>query len=186
MISPDSCLSLLRSRRSVRAYLPDPVDSGKISNCIEAARLAPSACNAQPWTFVVVDDPGLKEAVAVAASGGILPMNHFTRQAPVMIVVVRESANLTSKLGQIMKDKPYPLIDNGIAVAHFCIQASAEGLGTCIIGWFEEKKVKKLLGIPSDKRAELLITVGYAADNEKKHEKIRKPIESMSCRNHYY
>jgi nitroreductase len=96
-------------------------------------------------------------------------MNHFTRQAPVLIVVVRESANLTSKLGQVMKDKPYPLIDNGIAVAHFCIQAVAEGLGTCIIGWFEEKKVKKLLGIPSDKRAELLITVGYAADNEKKH-----------------
>ena len=87
-------------------------------------------------------------------------------------------------MGMIIKDKPYPIMDVGIAVSHFCLQATAEGLGTCIIGWFNEKRIKKLLNIPSGKRLDLLISVGYA-DDEKIVTKQRKSTEQMSSRNTY-
>jgi nitroreductase len=111
-------------------------------------------------------------------------MNHFTKQAPVHVVVVREKANLTSNIGQVLKNKEYPLIDIGITVEHFCLQAVEEGLGTCILGWFSEKKVKKLLGIPLNKRAELIITVGYPA-TELIREKRRKPMVEIAVYNRY-
>ncbi len=80
---------LVRKRYSVRAYSPKPVEPEKIQRCIEAARLAPSACNSQPWTFIVVDDPQIKNNLADTTSNKLLPLNHFTKQAPVMIVIVR-------------------------------------------------------------------------------------------------
>jgi nitroreductase len=178
-------LDLFRKRQSVRVYEPDkPVDSEIIMHCIEAARLAPSACNAQPWKFIVVNDPAIKNQMADHISGGILPMNHFTRQAPVHIVIVREPANLTSNLGQIIKSKEYPLTDIGIATIQFCLQATAYGLGTCIVGWFNEKRVKTLLNIPRNKRAELIITLGYPK-SETTRPKVRKPVEEILSFNGY-
>jgi nitroreductase len=177
-------LDMVRTRQSVRAYKTESLNQDSIERCLEAARLAPSACNAQPWKFVVVDQPELKDALADAMQDKLLPMNHFTKQAPVHIVIVREGANLSSNMGQVIKNKEYPLIDIGIAVEHFCLQAVEEGLGTCIIGWFNEKKVKKLLGIPSGKRAELIITLGVpASDNIR--EKKRKTREEMTSFNGY-
>jgi nitroreductase len=177
-------LSLTNKRQSVRNYLPQEVEEEKINRCIEAARLAPSACNAQPWKFIIVDDPELKLKVATASASKVLGVNKFIKECPVIIAVVRESPNISSKMGMIIKDKPYPIMDVGIAVSHFCLQATAEGLGTCIIGWFNEKQVKKLLNIPRGKRLDLLISVGYAAD-EKIVPKQRKTTEQMSSRNKY-
>ncbi len=177
-------IELARKRQSVRAYAPAPVEQEKIEKCLEAARLSPSACNSQPWKFVVVTDTGLKNAVAKATSNKLLPLNHFTRQAPVLVVVVREKANFTSKVGEIVRDKTYTLMDIGIATEHFCLQAVTEGLGTCIMGWFDERKVKKLLNIPKSKRAELIITVGYPKDNEVR-EKKRKTINEIVSYNSY-
>ncbi|MBE0646438.1 MAG: nitroreductase family protein [Bacteroidales bacterium] len=178
-------LELVNTRQSCRSYNPaQTVEMEKIERCIEAARLAPSACNAQPWKFIVVDEPELKKKVARAADASLLGMNRFTKDSPVLVVVVRESANLTSKLGTLLKDKPYPLMDVGIAVEHFCLQATCEGLGTCIMGWFDEKKVKELLGIPVKKRAELIISVGYPASDEIR-KKIRKPVEEIRSYNAY-
>jgi nitroreductase len=180
-----SFIDLVRQRQSVRSYHTEiPVPRDTIERCLEAARLAPSACNAQPWKFVVVDDPDLKNALAEATQDRLIPLNHFTKQAPVHIVVVREKANLTSGIGQVLKDKEYPLIDIGIAVEHLCLQAVEEGLGTCILGWFKEKKVKKLLGIPPGKRVELIITIGYPATDQIR-EKKRKPLEDISSFNQY-
>jgi nitroreductase len=180
----NSFLDMVRHRQSVRAYSAEPLKRECLERCLEAARLAPSACNAQPWKFIVVDNNELKNALADATQDRFIPMNHFTKQAPVHIVVVREKANLTSNLGQIIKNKEYPLIDIGIAVEHLCLQAIEEGLGTCIIGWFNEKKVKKLLGIPSNKRAELIITIGHPAVDEIR-EKRRKTLEEISAFNKY-
>jgi len=177
-------LELVAKRQSVRGYLDKPVEPEKIKRCLEAARLAPSACNAQPWKFIVVNDPELKNKIAEQTSTRFLSMNHFTRQAPVMVVVVRELPNLTSAIGTVIRNKEYTLMDVGIATAHFCLQATAEGLGTCILGWFNENKVKKLLGIPRHKRAELIICAGYPAD-DKIREKIRKPLEEISSWNKY-
>lgn len=177
-------LELAKSRQSVRAYTDKPVEKDKIIRCLEAARIAPSACNAQPWKFVVVDDTELKNSIADATNNRILPLNHFTKQAPVHVVVVREKPNFTSKVGTLIRNKTYTLIDVGIATEHFCLQAASEGLGTCILGWFNEKRVKELLNIPKNKRAELIITVGYPATDELR-DKIRKNLEDIHSYNSY-
>jgi nitroreductase len=133
---------------------------------------------------VIVNDPQLKKKVAQAASAKWLGFNHFTSQAQVLVVIVREDPNLTSKLGTVLKDKPYTIMDIGIAAEHFCLQAASEGLGTCIMGWFDENTVKKILGIPKKKRAELIITLGYPAKDVIR-EKVRKRTEEICSYNGY-
>ncbi len=178
-------LELINIRQSCRVYdAAKPVEQEKLDRCIEAVRLAPSACNAQPWKLIMVTDPALKNKVAEAARSKWLGFNHFTLQSPVLAVIVREEPNLTSKLGTVLKDKPYTLMDVGIAAEHFCLQATEEGLGTCIIGWFDEPAVKKLLNIPKKKRAELIIAVGYPGKSELRT-KIRKPTEKICSYNTY-
>ncbi len=177
-------LELAKARQSVRSYSDKPVETDKIERCLEASRLAPSACNSQSWKFIVVNNSELKNALADAAEDRILSMNHFTKQAPVHIVVIREKPNITSRLGGIIRNKTYTLIDLGIATEHFCLQAVSEGLGTCILGWFNEKKVKELLNIPKNKRAELIITLGYPASDEIR-EKKRKALEEIYSYNKY-
>ncbi len=178
-------LELAAKRQSVRSYDQNkPVEPDKLNRCIEALRIAPSACNAQPWKLVVVNDPELKNKVAGASAAKWLGFNFFPKQAPVLVVLVREEPNLTSKLGTVLKDKPYTLMDIGIAAEHFCLQAASEGLGTCILGWFDEPKVKELLGIPKKKRAELIITLGYPLKNEIRP-KTRKKTEEICSFNRY-
>lgn len=176
-------LELLQKRQSVRKYSDCSVEKEKILRCVEAARLAPSACNAQPWKYIVVDEPELKEKVARATFSTVAPFNKFALQAPVIIAIVMEKPNLLSQFGGRVKDKDFYLIDIGITAEHFCLQAAEEGLGTCMLGWFNEKEVVKLLGIPPRKRIGLLITIGYAADEPRK--KIRKNISDMSSYNKY-
>ena len=176
-----SFLDLVNKRYSVRNYKTTPVPQEKIVRCIEAARLAPSACNSQPWKFIIVDNPELVNEVAKAAFEGLLDFNHFAFKAPVLVLIVSERENLSAKFGSIVKKKNFSLMDIGIAAEHFCLQAAEEGLGTCIIGWFNEKKVKKILSIPRFKRVELVITAGFSAD-EKIPLKKRKSIdEILSC-----
>lgn len=177
-------IDFVKNRQSVRKYLDIPVEKEKIERCIEAARLAPSACNAQPWKFIIVDDPEIKNQIADKTSNTLLPLNHFTKQAPVHIVVVMESGNLTSKIGTKIRDKHFPMFDIGIAVEHICLQAVEEGLGTCILGWFNETAVKKLLNIPLTKRVALLITLGYPASDQIKT-KNRKPLNTILSYNSY-
>lgn len=173
-------LELINKRQSDRKYSSTPVDRQLIIKCLEAARLAPSACNSQPWKFVVVDSPELLPSMASAASGA--GMNKFAHQCPVIVAVVLEKMNLTARIGSVIKDKEYSLLDVGIAVENFCLQAAELGLGTCILGWFDEKKVRKLLGI-GNKRVPLLITLGYAEGETRN--KIRKSLDDMSCWNTY-
>ncbi len=175
---------LINNRQSVRGYKPDMVEKDKIERIIEAGRISPSACNAQPWKFIVVDDHELKNQVADATSNKIIGINHFTKQAPVHIVVVLEPANFNSNFGSIMKDKNLPLIDIGITTAQMCLQATAEGLGTCILGWFNERTIKKVLNIPKSKRVILVITLGYAASEELR-EKKRKLTAEITSSNKY-
>ena len=121
-------LQLVLSRQSDRAYDKDrPVEAEKLERILEAGRLAPSACNAQPWKFVVITDRELALKVGKAAAG--LGMNKFAKDAPVHILIVEESANITSLLGGKVKDKHFPLIDIGIAAAHITLAAESEGLG---------------------------------------------------------
>jgi nitroreductase len=176
-------LELLKYRQSDRAYLEKPIEKDKLDRILEAGRLAPSACNAQPWRFIVINDLELKNKIADCTSSKVLGMNHFTKQAPVHIAIVEERANFTSNAGSMIKEKHFPLIDIGIAAEHICLQAATEGIGSCMLGWFDELKVKKLLNIPKSKRVLLIITLGYP-DGETR-EKRRKDIADIVQYNSY-
>ena len=170
-------MELCKFRQSNRKYKTQPVEREKIERCLEAARIAPSACNSQPWYFVVIDDPELRAKVARETFGVILNFNHFSMTAPVMVVVVTEPSNLTARVGSVIKNRPYNLIDIGIAAEHFCLQAAEEDLGTCMLGWFNEKPLTKMLNIPANKKIDLVITMGYPDD--KPRDKTRKTIDEI-------
>lgn len=183
MIDGNQMLQIIRSRQSDRSYIDRAVEKEKADRIIEAGRMSPSACNAQPWKFILVDDAEKLKLIARAASAGIIGMNSFVAQAPLQIVIVREKANMSSRIGGTIKKKDYSLIDIGIAAENICLQATAEGLGSCMLGWFDEKMVQKVLGIPASKRVELIITIGYPAKATR--DKKRKPPEETVSRNIY-
>lgn len=183
MIDGKKLLELIKSRQSDRKYSDKPIEKEKLERIVEAGRMAPSACNAQPWKFIVVTETDLLAKLAKASSAKLLGMNEFASQATAMLVVIREQANLTSRIGAQIKRKDYSLIDIGIASENICLQAEAEGLGSCMLGWFDEDKVRKTLGVPKTKRVELIITLGYSLSE--KREKRRKPPEVTVSYNKY-
>jgi nitroreductase len=178
-------LNLVKSRQSVRKYSDRPVEAEKLQRCLEAARLAPSASNSQPWSFVVVNEPELVKAVAKETYGPLATFNTFVPQAPVIIAIVIEKMKTVTQVGAYLKDREFALIDIGIAAEHFCLQAAEEGLGTCMLGWFNEKPIKKLLNIPEKKRIGLLITLGYPPEGYTVREKNRKGFNEIVTFNTY-
>ena len=177
-------LDLVTRRFSARKYKDKAVEQEKLTRCLEAARLAPSASNSQPWTFLAVNEPNLVQKVAAETYSKIATFNRFTHQAPVLVVFVLEKPKLITQIGGRIKKKEYPLIDIGIAAEHFCLQAEEEGLGTCMLGWFNEKPLKKLLNIPKNKTIGLIVTLGYP-DYEKRPSKKRKGFEEVVRYNKY-
>ena len=170
-------LNLVQLRQSDRAYLNNPVKKEKLERILEAAHLAPSACNAQPWKIIVVTDPEKRMQIADATASKVLSMNHFSKQAPVQLVLIEENANFTSTVGGWATNKHYPHLDLGIVASHICLAATDEGLGSCMIGWCDEKKVRKVLDIPKNKRVMLVILIGYSA--QPLREKKRKPLDEI-------
>ena len=171
-------LELVQNRQSDRAFLDTPVEKDKIERILEAARLAPSACNSQPWKFVVVTNPEKRILVADATASKVLSMNHFIKQAPVQLVLIEEDSYFTSRVGGMLTNKYYPHIDLGIAASHISLAATDEGLGSCIVGWCNEKKVRKALDIPRNKRVLLVIFLGYS--NQPLRTKTRKTMEEIA------
>jgi len=178
---------LVKKRYSCRKYLPDTVEREKIEKCIEAARLAPSASNSQPWNFIVVDDPEKLRAVSDAAITGIYSATKFIKNASSLIIVTSDKGNFLTKVGGFVRDTMFYLIDIGIACEHFVLQATELGLGTCYVGWLNEKAVKKNLGLKKSISIPLIISVGYpdkglqekvmASRNTKGW--IRKPLDEI-------
>lgn len=181
MINGEEMLELILRRQSDRKYSSRPIEEEKLERILEAGRMSPSACNAQPWRFVVVTDKGLIEKLSDASSSIVIDINRFVRTAPVLLVIVREKPNFSSRAGGAIKRKDYSHNDIGIATGNICLQAAAEGIGSCIIGWFDEKLVKKILGVPSAKRVELIITLGYSlSDHRIKKRKSREETVSFN------
>ena len=176
---------LMIARESVRDYDPRPVEEEKLKQLIEAVRMAPSASNSQPWNLILVTDPELREGVARATFSRLVSFNAFSLQSPVMAVLTLEKPKVITQIGGRIKDKEYPLIDIGIAASQLCLQAAELSLGTCMIGWFDEKKVKELLSIPKDTGVGLLLTIGYPAADKADRKKVRKSAEAMSSFNGY-
>ncbi len=146
----------------------------QIVACLEAARLAPSACNSQPWHFTVCLG-NLAQTVAKTTQG--MGMNKFTDQVPCFVVVSEGAYNPTAACGSKIKHQDFRSLDIGIAVAHFCLAAQAQGLATCILGWFDEKDLQRTLQIHHHIR--VVIAVGIAAENDPHRPKKRKTLADI-------
>lgn len=172
-------LELAKARCSVRKYKPDPVPRESIEKCLEAARLAPSACNSQPWRFILFESNEEKDRLAEAAFSGLSRPTRFAAEAPVLVAVVRDKAGYLSRLGGHFRDVQFSLIDIGIACEHFILQAAEEGIGTCWIGWFNGKKVHKFLDLPKSSNVDILISLGYPAEETGDREKKRRSLDEI-------
>ncbi|OGS13080.1 MAG: hypothetical protein A2234_09530 [Elusimicrobia bacterium RIFOXYA2_FULL_58_8] len=154
-------LALAAARRSIRKYTAAPVAREKLEICLEASRLAPSACNAQPYRFIVIDEPGLKEKFCAGVFAGVYSACKFAAAAPVMVAVVSDTGKLSAWLGNQVQDTNFRLVDIGIAAEHFVLAACEQGLGTCWLGWFDAKAAARALGLGAGKKVEVLLSVGY-------------------------
>lgn len=160
MKSEGRLIDLIKSRRSVRKYSERPVEREKVINMVEAARLAPSASNGQPWRFFAVSSREKLKLVSDAT--GII--NKWAGTAPLIIVACSTGGTITHRMGQMIKGIKYNLLDLGIAVEHMVLAATEMGLSTCWIGWFDEGKIKKILDIPRELKVVSLLSVGYAPE----------------------
>jgi nitroreductase len=154
-------LTLAAARRSIRKYKTVPVEREKLDLCLEAARLAPSACNAQPYKFVVLEDPAVREKFCASAFAGVYAACKFAAVAPALVLVVSETGKFSAWLGNQIQDTNFRLMDIGIAAEHFVLEASEQGLGTCWIGWFNARAGAKAIGLGSGRKIEVLLAVGY-------------------------
>ncbi len=162
-------IDIIRERKSVRKYSDRPVEREKVLKCIEAARLAPSAENVQPWRFIVVDDPVLREKLCSGACSGIYRPTRFIVNAPVVVVILARIDLLANVIGRRVQGTQFYLLDIGIAGEHLVLQAQELGIGTCWIGWFSSKKVRNTLSIPQRYRVVSLIAMGYPAEGATKN-----------------
>ena len=169
-------MEIARTRQSCRAYDEARiVEREKLDAILEASRLAPSACNGQPYHFTVCKGDLAKE-VAKATQG--LGMNKFAVQAPVLIVISEMPYVKSAAMGAKMKNNDYRSIDIGITTAYLTAEAAAQGLGTCILGWFDDDKIRKLCGIEHPVR--LVITLGYPKDDAVRPKKRREISELVT------
>ncbi len=165
----NSVFKIIQKRYSVRKYKPDPVPEEKLKKVLEAARLAPSAHNAQAFKFVVVKDKEKRRQLARAALN-----QSFIAEAPIVIIAVALEPE------QIMSsDVPAYAVDLAIAMSHLVLAATEEGLGTCFIGAFSQEKVKEILEIPPQFKVVVLTPLGFSA--QKPSGKLRKKLEEIVC-----
>ncbi len=162
-------MDAIRTRRSIRRYKPTPVPESLLKEVLNAARLAPSADNAQPWKIIVVMDEQAKAKLASACNG-----QKFIAQAPLALVACGLPEEAFQTVGGYMSSH---VIDASIALDHLTLAAHAHGLGTCWVAWFKEEKVRELLGIPEDVRVIALTPLGYPDEAPEKTP--RKNLEEL-------
>lgn len=161
-------------RESCRSYQPNRiVEPEKLRNMLACACSAPSACNSQPWHFYVVQGLEAGKVAPCLQSNGL---NGFADQVPAFVVMTEEPATLSPKLGDRVDPQAYAQMDVGIAAAYLALAATAQGLSTCIMGWFQEERLKQVLAIPGCSRVRLVVAVGYAAAGTLRPKK-RRPME---------
>lgn len=165
--------TLSLARQSCRAFTGQPVAHELLEQLLDAAHLAPSACNSQPWSFVAVETPELVRQVAQC--GQQMGMNPFLDKAGAFIVVLEEHAVLMPKLRVLIDSQYFAKADIGGAIAYLCLQATDVGLGSCQIGIFDREALCRLLGIPQDKAVFGLIAVGHPSETQVRDKK-RKPL----------
>lgn len=169
-------MELCLRRQSCRNFADQPVEHEKLVRCVEAARLAPSGCNGQPWSFVVVEKPEVVSEVAQCAQQ--LGLNSYISDARAFFVVLEEHAKLMPQLKRIVDSQYFAPGDIGAATAYLCLEAESLGIGTCVLGIYDREKISSLLDIPQEKKIRSLIAVGYPVDGTVRP-KTRKPLEEI-------
>ena len=156
-------MHVISHRVSCRTYKPDPVPQEHLIQILEAARLAPSACNKQPWRFAAVRDADVRRRIV---EEGFLPgiKMSWALEAPVHIAIGMETSLLTHRLGASISGVDYPWVDIGIAGEHLVLAATELGLGTCWIGWIKPRAVARIVGWPKSVKPVAVITVGFPRD----------------------
>jgi len=168
-------MEIVQNRQSCRSYDENrSVEKEKLESILEAGRLSPSACNGQPYHFTVCRGE-MAKAVAAATQG--MGMNKFATQAPVMLVISEKPYVKSAALGAKVKNNDYRSIDIGIAAAYLTAEATAQGLSSCILGWFDDDKIRNICGL--DQPVRLVITLGYAKDGDKLREKKRRDLVEL-------
>ena len=167
-------MEIALTRQSCRSFDPTrEIEEEKLNAVLEAVRLAPSACNGQPYHLTVCRGRKAKEAAALTMGMG---MNKFAAQAPVIVLISERPYVKSAALGAKLKKNDYRSMDIGIAVAYMTAEAAAQGLGTCILGWFDDEKIRALCGIEHPVR--LVITLGYPKDDCLRSKK-RKDLDEL-------
>ena len=168
-------LNIANARQSCRQYQADkPVEQEKLDHILEAARLAPSACNGQPYLITVCkQDCAKKVAKAVQGMG----MNKFADNVPVLLVISEQPYVKTAAIGAKLKKNDYRSIDIGILTAYITAEATTQGLSTCILGWLDDEKIREICHL--DMPVRLVITLGYAVDDDPLRSKKRKTIQEL-------
>ena len=168
-------MEIAEARQSCRKYDPSrEVEAEKIERILRAARLAPSACNGQPYHLTVCRG---EVAGSVAREVMGMGMNRFAADAPILIVVSEEDYVASAALGAKVKGNDYRSIDIGIMTAYLTAEATAEGLETCILGWLNDAKIREICGL--DHPVRLVITLGYAPEGYPLREKKRKDTDEL-------
>ena len=168
-------MEIALQRQSCRAYQAEKeVEKEKLDRILETARLSPSACNGQPYHITVCKGESAK-AVAKAVQG--MGMNKFASDAPMMLVISERPYVKTAALGAKVKGNDYRSIDIGILSAYITAEAAAQGLGSCILGWFDDKTIREICKLDSTVR--LVITLGYPKEGDKLREKKRTPLDEL-------
>ena len=168
-------LDIANARQSCRSYDPDrEVEQEKLNAVLEAAQLAPSACNGQPYHITVCRGEAAQAAAAATMDMG---MNKFAAQVPVLLVISEEPYCKSAAVGAKVKKNDYRSIDIGIVAAYITAEAQTQGLSTCILGWLSDEKLRKLCGV--DHPVRLVITLGYAKEGDPLRTKKRKDLSEL-------
>lgn len=166
---------IAQNRQSCRNYdSTREVEKSKLDAILNSARLSPSACNGQPYHITVCSGDTAK-AVARATQG--MGMNKFASDAPIQLVISEKPYCRTAAVGAKLKNNDYRSIDIGIVAAYITAEATAQGLGSCILGWLDSDKIKKICNIDGEVR--LVICIGYAKADDKLRAKKRKELSEI-------
>ena len=178
-------MDLIKKRRSTRCFEKNlKIKTSELELCTEAGRLAPSACNSQPWKFIIINNSETLNLVKTKTISGIYQMNTFAKEASAFIAICSESIKLAAWIGGKIKGTDYRSIDIGITCENIVLQAEELGIASCILGWFNERQLKKILNVPFGKNIELLIALGYPKKKEYP-KKIRKNKTEIISFNKY-
>ena len=178
---------MLDKRERCRAYADRPVSREDLMKLVEAGRLSPSGCNAQPWKFIVVDEPEAREKLcdALVVEGGATGVP-FRNQVPAYIICVEQPAKVMPFVKAHYGDtQRFAQGDIGMAAMNMCYQAMELGLSTCILGLNDQKKMEEYFGIPEGSEVRIVLAVGYSAEDKAPRKKIRKSTEEICSFNHW-